>query len=508
MSKAQSKSHYFAAVDLGSNSFHLVVVRYQNGRVQIIDQHREMVRLATNMSIATNQHPTISVATEARALNCLGRFAQRLAPFKEHRVRVVGTSALRKASNKRHFLDQANAVLQQEIEVISGQEEARLIYIGVTHSMVASDHNRLVVDIGGGSTELIIGKGFAPKSMVSIDYGCVSMSEKFFADSLAPCQQMQNAQLEILRQLEPLKQQFSAPNWELAIGSSGTVNSILNILREHNWGSNTITATGMHKLKAKIATLPQITQQNLPGVSADRAAVLRGGIAILDSLFQALKIDHLLVSSGALREGVLHDLIGRTEHRDTREHTVKNLVKQYHIDVTHARSVCRTALHILRKISPKLLLNKQNHWQKLISWATMLHEIGLSIAYANHHRHGQYLLENIDMPGFSIIDQKRLAILIGSQCQKIPKNLFRHMSTHDLIPLNYLLLILRLAIILQRNRNNNPIPLWRFKVQPDNFSIELPEGWLDNHMLTRMDLEKEAMYRKNSELSISIKEYA
>lgn len=472
-----------AALDLGSNSFHLLVAHQNNGRIQVVDRIKEMVRLAEGL----NGKNRLSDPVAERALTCLERFGQRLKGLHRSNVRVVGTNTLRRASNVQSFLEQAEDALGFPIEIISGREEARLIYLGVAHSIEDNFDRRLVVDIGGGSTEMILGHGFDADQTESLYMGCVGMSQACFADGRIRQSQFKDAINRAQQELAPLAARFKATGWDTAIGASGTIIAVHDVLAGQHEIDTGITLDGLKLIKKALLDAKQIDKVSLPGLSADRAAVFPGGVAILYAIFETLDITSMQATSGALREGVIHDLLGRVQHQDIRENTVRDLCERFHIDQKHGRRVRDLAIALLAQVAVDWELTDPNQ-QLLLTWAAELHEIGMNIAHSQYHKHGGYLLNNMDLPGFSRPDQGQLAALVRAHRRKFPADEGYNEQTARLS------VLLRLAVLFHRNRSSAPLPHVAMRAKGKRITLELPEEWLDGHPLTSLDLAQETDY--------------
>src|SRR5688572_7268368 len=405
-----------AAVDLGSNSFHLQIGRVVDGQIYPLDSVREVVRLGAGLTAEKR----IDRATQASALEALAKFGERLRGFPRPAVRVVGTNALRVAKNSPQFLREARAALGFPIEVISGREEARLIYLGVAHSLPASEQRRLVIDIGGGSTEFIVGKGLDPLLTESLYMGCVSYSLKYFPGGKIDKAGMKAAELAARQELSSLTKQYKETGWDEAVGSSGTARSIENILHENEFAGEGITREGLQELRALLLKTEEADPDRIPGLRPNRAPVLPGGVAILTAAFDALGLESIKVSEGALRHGVLYDLLGRVQHRDMREATVAQFMRRYHVDAAQAERVRGLSLLVFDALSPGA--DRDDDPDRLmLEWAARLAETGLSIAHAAYHKHSAYVLSNADMPGFSRMEQARLARIVLAHRGKLGK---------------------------------------------------------------------------------------
>ena len=501
----------YAALDLGSNSFHLIVAHHRapprgegapgkGGRLQVVDRHRETVRLAEGL----DDDNAITAAASERALTCLRRLGQRIRHLPAAHVRVVGTNTLRKARNSRAFIADAQRALGHRVEVVSGREEARLIYLGVSHSLEGrgEGESRLVVDIGGGSTELILGEQFQPRLMESLYMGCVSASAAFFPDGRITAQRFQDAEFAARQELESVEQMYRARGWDTAIGASGTLIAVHDAIAEHT-GRRGITRAGVDALKAHLVDVGKAGAVGLAAVDSARAPVLPGGLAIASALLDALGIETMTVSTGALREGLLHDLLGRVHAEDIRETTVADLMRRYHVDAKQAQRVADTAATMFAQVSwPSIggaladadTPEGNEPWpadaaKRVLRWGAMLHEIGLDIAHSQYHKHGGYLLDNMDLPGFSRSEQHDLALLVRAHRRKFPAADFAASPG-----LAMLAVLLRLAAVLHRGRVAGPPPPVSLKAAGNEVTLVFPGKWLASHPLTNLDLKQEAGY--------------
>jgi exopolyphosphatase/guanosine-5'-triphosphate,3'-diphosphate pyrophosphatase len=488
-----------AALDLGSNSFHLIVARQQNGRLQVIDRLKEMVRLAGGIDANGN----LSQAAMERALAALSRIAQRLRPLHEDNVRVVGTNTLRRARNAREFVVRAEAVLGHRIEVVSGREEARLIYAGVCHALSPSGERRLVIDIGGGSTELILGRDRVPEIMESLHMGCVSFSERFFPDARLRPRRFDAAVLAAQQELEPLETQFLGHGWDIAIGASGTVIAIRDLATSLGLSTNNIDANSLPELRRAMLEHAETSQLAALGLPAERAPVFPGGLAILTALMATFRLKRVQVSDGALREGVLLDLLGRAQDHDQRDVTIDDLARRYHVDTAHAQRVRRTALRLLAAVADRWELDDPE-WNKLLGWAALVHEIGTDIAHSQYHKHGHYLLVNMDLAGFSRDDQRRLALLVRSHRRKFPVAEFMAVPESERKLLMRLSALLRIAVVLHRNRTEDPLPTIDLTVKGSELRLTIDPQWLATHPLTCLDLEQEQLFLDSVPLRLAV----
>ena len=480
-----------AAVDLGSNSFHMVVARYSHGQLIILDRLREMVRLGAGLD---EQGRLTREATEP-ALACLERFGQRLHDMKAESVRVVGTNTLRRARRKGAFLDRARAALGHPIEIISGIEEARLIYLGVAHTMPSEPGRRLVVDIGGGSTEVIIGEAMHAKKLESLYMGCVGMSARYFNDGGITDKRIKRARLAARLELEPVRTNFRNYGWDQAVGSSGTIRSVGDVLRARNNGDGAITPAAVESLIEQAVKAGDVSKLRLPGLSEERLPVFAGGLAILVEILDAFDIKSMRVADGALREGLLYDLVGRFTDEDARVRSVRAMQARYHVDAAQAERVEASALDFLRQTTGEWQLDEP-FAELVLSWAARLHEIGLDVSHSHYHKHGAYLLEHADMPGFPQDEQRILAAVVGAHRRKVNVESLQDLTPPWHIKAEYLIVLLRLAVLLHRGRSATALSKLELLAKGRSLEIVFPKGWLDAHPLTATDLENESEYLK------------
>jgi exopolyphosphatase/guanosine-5'-triphosphate,3'-diphosphate pyrophosphatase len=482
----------FAAVDLGSNSFHLIVARYADGRLEVVDRLQEMVRLGGGLDVRGHLHKDAA----RRALDCLGRFGERLRGLPRSAVRAVGTNTLRRARNRAAFLARAERALGHPIEVISGQEEARLIYHGVAHDLPSDGRSRLVVDIGGGSTELMLGRNEKLSLAESLHIGCVGMTQEHFGEGRITDKRMRAALTAARLELKPVEAQFRAAGFEAAYGSSGTIRAVGQIAQSKKWSDGAITAAALRNLRVALVEAGGVERIELPGVSAERAVVLAGGAAVLSAVFEALGIERMEVAGGALREGLLYDLVGRVRHEDVRQRTIAALSQRYNVDTAQAGRVAATAAACFAQVADTWGLGVEDG--ETLARAAQLHEIGLAVAHTKYHRHGAYLAEYSDLPGFSWQEQRLLASLIRGHRRRFPLEVFKPMPGDEARSARRLTVLLRLAVLLHRGRAETPVPPLKLVAHKRQIALQLPAGWLARNPLTAADLEREARYLRKA----------
>lgn len=474
-----------AAVDLGSNSFHLEVGRIVGDQVYPLDALKEPVRLASGLTA----EKLLDEATQQRALATLACFGERLRGFRADSVRAVATNTLRVAKNAREFLAKAEIALGFPIEVIGGREEARLVYLGAAHALPPIRSKRLVIDIGGGSTEFIIGKSVEPLLMESLYMGCVSYSLRFFPDGKVDKKRFVAAELSAAREVQLIAQDYRQLGWSEVAASSGTARAVADLLelnRLNPDGASGITREGLLRLRTRIIRAGSVSALRLVGLRSERIPVLPGGVAIMLAVFSELGIDRMIYSEGALRLGVIYDLLGRFHHHDMRDSTVRQFRQRYQVDARQAERVKLTALALLGQLID-INLPENEHAVRLLSWAAQLHEIGISISHSSFHKHGAYVAANADMPGFSRKDQEQLSFLILGQRGKLE----RVVSAPMIETLWRLVFCLRTAALLHRARDDQALPSFRLKMTDAEFHLELPIDWLNENPLSASALGDE-----------------
>lgn len=488
--RSRPAPEFAAAVDLGSNSFHMVVGRLEAGQLNIVDRLRERVRFASGL----DQNNNISPEAQERALDCLKRFGQRVADMPAGSVRVVGTNTLRKARNSRDFMELAHHALGHPIEVIGGREEARLIYLGVAQTVPSDGGKRLVVDIGGGSTEFIIGDGFEIIEADSLYMGCVSFSLRFFPDGKITAKGFRDAKVAAELELQSIARPYRAVGWTSEVGCSGTIHAVETIVRANGWSDDGITLKALKKLRKALVSAGTVTALDIPGLQPDRRDVICGGVAILEALFEDLRVNNMVPSPGALREGVLYDLVGRIRDEDVRDRTINWFCDHYHVDRAQAARVEETALHLLDHAMKTWEIDEETS-AAFLSWSAQLCEIGLAIAHTGYHKHTAYLVAHSHMAGFSRGEQAVLAALLRGQRRKLRPDVFAEIDPKQLEQIERLCALLRLAICLNRSRDDEA-PRCALRVKKNRLKLSFPDGWLGQHPLTAITLEQEATYLK------------
>lgn len=490
-----------AAIDLGSNSFHLLVANYQHERLQVVARLGEKVQLAAGL----DDDGMLSEAAMQRALDCLGRFAPFLTDITDANLRIVGTNALRDAHNSQTFIERAEAQLGHAIEIIAGREEARLIYLGAAHAL-AENGRRLIVDIGGGSTEFIIGEEFEPKALESLRMGCVTFSRRFFPDGELNEKRMRRAELAALSELANIQRPYQRLGWDDPVGSSGTIKAAATVLHAHGDTPHegVITRSGLKKLRERLLKCKHLDKVELDGLKPDRAKVFPAGVAILGAIFEAFDLDQMRFADGALREGVLYDMAGRNSAEDSRSKSLESLQRTYDVDTRQGANVADTAERLFNLMRDAWSLSGEQ--ARYLQWASYVHEIGLAISHSQFHRHGAYLLEHSDLAGFSRPEQRQLAFLVRAHRRKFPLKEWQALPEAQHAITQKLARLLRLAVLLNHSRPETTPALPDISADSDSMTITLPPS--DEPTLLSTDLEQEQTYMEAAGFKLIVKQAA
>lgn len=493
---SHSDGALMAAVDLGSNSFHLQLARPSQHEIRLIEHLGEKVQLAAGLD---DEH-YLSEEAQQRGLDCLKRFAPFLTGLAPEHIRVVGTNALRAAHNRDEFARRAEEILGVPLEIIAGREEARLIYLGAAHTNPASEGPVLIADIGGGSTEFVIGESFEPRLMESLHMGCVSYTERFFPDGEATARRYEEAGLAALGELQNIRKTYQRHGWAKAMGSSGTIKTVANIIGQGQ--PEIITREGLMKLEKQLLKQKNAQCWVGKGMKPDRARVMPAGLAILSAIFEALKIESMHYSPGALREGLLYEMLGDPSELDVRERTIKALAERYAVDTEQARHVQLAAQQGLDQVKSAWGLEDSSLRRKL-EWAAQLHEIGLAVAHTQYHKHGAYLAQYSDLAGFSQVQQQVLSVLIRAHRRKFPVNELSRLPEKQQPSIRALAILLRFAVLLHHSRPETPFLDFHLEVEADRLHIVFPEGWIIDQPLVQADLAQEQYYLKQANIELS-----
>jgi exopolyphosphatase/guanosine-5'-triphosphate,3'-diphosphate pyrophosphatase len=486
-----------AAIDLGSNSFHLIIAKIEHGEMRPVEALAEKVQLGAGL-----EDERLSQEAIDRGLECLGRFAELLKSVEPERVRAVGTNALRVARNRHAFTLPARRILGTRVDVIYGREEARLVYLGVAHTLADDVTSRLVIDIGGGSTELIIGQRFEPQRLESLQMGCVSYASTCFKNGKISKSNYRQAYDNARLLLAPIRHEFHARHWQDCVGSSGTLRAIEALLTQHGWSETGIDRAGLRKLESRLMKFKRMDDIELEGLPLQRRNVILPGVAIISALFDVLGIERLRTSNGALREGVIYDLMGRLSHEDVRERTINALQQRYSVD--------EDTVSVVERRARVFFTNTRQAWQldtpdwELLRWATHTHEIGRAIAHKNFNRHSAYVLRHADLPGFSQEEQEQLAVLALGQRGKPVSELYSDIAETELPRMQRLVAIMRLAVCFKHVEKLERLPDFALEAGPDSLALALPPDWLEQHPLTARELaaEQEVLAKMGLELLI------
>ncbi|MEH0758597.1 exopolyphosphatase [Vibrio sp. 16] len=483
-----------AAIDLGSNSFHMVVARVVDQDLQLVSRHKQRVHLASGLDAQKN----LDNAAIERGLECLAMFAERLQGFDVENVRIAATHTLRQANNAHIFLQRAKEVLPFPIEVIPGVEEARLIYLGVAHTQPESD-SKLVVDIGGGSTEMIIGKGFEPELINSKQMGCVSYTNRYFANGKLSKKNFAQATLAAEQRLESIASRYRKKGWDIAFGSSGTIKAIREVLIGMGHDDGIVTSKRLDKLIEKLCEWQTIDEIELDGLTPERKPVFAAGVAILSAIFKALKISEMHFSQGALREGLLFEMEDNFKRSDIRMRTTENLASKHLVDLEHAARVKGQAQEFLQQVNQVLGIKRSSELFDLLDWGALLHEVGLSISLQAFHRHSAYILRHTYMPGFNQEQQRVLAMLVRFQRKALKLHEMEEFSLFKKKDVIGLIRVLRLAILVHGQRNDDPLPELELSIEGDTWTLtSKDEQWLQNNLLLHADLMTEQQQWENA----------
>lgn len=484
----------YATIDLGSNSFHLLVAALEHDELKVIESTSDKVMLAEGL---TKQH---GIATDAmqRGLDCLDRFSQRLENIPEENIRIVGTNTLRAAVNSDSYLSQLESILNGiRIDIVSGIEEARLIYLGVNHCWSSLNNQKLnlVVDIGGGSTELIVGRDFKLTKAESLSMGCVAF-RRFFADGIINSQNFSMAKSAAAFKLRNIKSDFSKRSWEQVIGSAGTFKAIERILVEQNLTLEGISLSGLKNLAIQILKFSSINEISIEGLKTDRASTIVPGVAIAIAIFEFLDIQNMSLARGGLREGILYDLLGRHKKEDVRQRSINALCKRYNVSKQGRSLNKRIVTHLLKTIQLPQKLTLSQESLKFLDWAIQSFRIGLAINHSQYHIHSAYLVEHSELSGFSIRDRKLLANLLKNHRRKLELELFedKHLTAEETQQYKLVVFLLRLTVIIGQNGKANKVRHLSLIVKDKEFVVLATDDWLANNSLIQHAIEKEQKY--------------
>jgi len=474
----------YAAVDLGSNSFHMVIVRVVAGSVHIIGKVKQKVRLAAGL----DENMVLDQLSLERGWKCLETFAERLQDIPLSNIKIVGTATLRLAANADLFIEKAEKILKHKLNVIDGEEEARQIYLGVAYTS-ANQGNSLVIDIGGASTEVIVGNDMNPIHLVSMNMGCVTFKERFFADGNISEQSFERAIKEAKSLLEPVIEDFISFDWQQCLGASGTPQAITEILVTQGI-SDSIRIDYLHNLKQQCIDCVTIDLLQIDGLTESRRAIFPSGLAILIALFEQLNIQEMQISGGALREGLIYGMLDNMQQNDRRLQTLVQCIEHFHIEPKHANRVKSIALSLFKQVQSQMVLGKVD-CEAILMASAMLHEVGLHIEYKLHHQHGAYILSHLPMVGYTQQQRAGIKALVQSHRQEIKLSLFDSFHPEVRQALLVLVRVLRLSCLLSIRRKDNLLAGFTLKASDEKWVLTFPEGWLKSHPLIDAELANE-----------------
>lgn len=496
------RAETYAAIDLGSNSFHLLVSRREHGELRVLDRIKEMVRLGGGLDNAGKLDPE----TRQNALDCLARFGQRLRGIPDDNMRAVGTWTFRRMKNANTFLLAAEANLGCSIDIIAGREEARLIYLGVSQGVSGHEDRKLIIDIGGGSTEIIIGQGPNALLLESVQFGCVSLTKRFFGKGKISFKRWSKGMAAVMAEMQELRLRYLATGWQTAIGSSGTVLAVSEICRQAGLGDTDITRAGLESIRDRLLQFKSTAEVQFPGLSEQRQPVLVGGLLMLMACFETLELQKIRTSPFALREGLLYDMLGRLEQRDPRDNTVLAFKRRYGVDEPQVKRVKSTLASLFAQLSTEFGLRAIH--QQMLGWAADLHEVGLSVSHSHYQQHSGYLVEQSDMPGFTTTEQQFIAALVRYHRRTIVGDFTQALPTRVHQALTHCLLCLRLACIFCRSRDSRTIPNLMIQIEGNSVTLKLAEDWSRANPLTLHDLQTEVQEIRRTGVSLCIETIA
>ncbi len=482
-----------AVADLGSNTFHLMIAEVDGTKFTVIDKIRYPVKLAEGFDDQKN----LTEEAIQRGLDIIEMYGQRLKDFHPRFVKIVGTNALRRARNSRDFVSRATEIVGYSVEVISGYEEARLIYLGVARSIELDGQNRLLIDIGGGSSELVIGRDFDSIDMESLDIGCLSSTVDFFPDGMVTKEAMHRAVIKAGLKIQPFVLHMKNIGWQTVIGSAGSIIAIGKVLEQKGWTNGEITFEALDRLRKDLVENGRFKGEDHPDISQDRANAFAGGTAVLYGLMKNLDIETIIPCDGGLREGMLLDLYGKIEHHDIRDTAIKQFANDYKFDEKQSQLVENAAMYIFEALKTSLQLDDIQSVNYL-RWAAMVHETGLAVSHAKYHKHSAYLVKHADLAGFTREEQQVLRFIIEGHRRSFPKKLLGKLPACDCYRVTALCLIFRLAVLFCRSRNHVPLDELGFKAEKGSIDLVFPVEWLQQNPLTEADLILEQKAVKES----------
>ncbi|WP_159567389.1 guanosine-5'-triphosphate,3'-diphosphate diphosphatase [Budvicia diplopodorum] len=496
MKKGIRASSTYAVIDLGSNSFHMLVVRETSGHVQTIDRIKRKVRLAAGL----DRHSHLSEEAMQRGWQCLRLFSERLYDIAPERVRVVATATLRAATNATHFISVAEEILGIPVKIISGEEEAGLIYQGVAHT-TGGEKSRLVIDIGGGSTELIAGNDSLASLLFSLPMGCVTWLEKYFHNRILNADNFHRAETAAKNNLKHIAEHLMHQGWQVCVGASGTVQALQEIMIAQGMNEQ-ITLEKLQQLKERAIQCGKLEELEIEGLTLERALVFPSGLSILIAIFESLHITSMTLAGGALREGLVYDMLNLPVENNIRQRTIQAIQRRYTIDTAQAMLVSQVADRLYQQLKPSWELN--DAVSELLSWACQIHEIGLSVEFKNSAQHASYLITNMDMPGFTPAQKKLIAALLLNQTNAFNLQVLAEQNALSPQQAQRLVRLLRIAILLCRSRHADLIPEIVLENEGEQLRLNIAKGWVSKYPLQAESLLQESRWQSYSHLSLSI----
>jgi exopolyphosphatase/guanosine-5'-triphosphate,3'-diphosphate pyrophosphatase len=498
---AEISTPLYAVIDLGSNSFHMLITRQLANSVQVVNKVKRKVRLASGL----NSQNLLSQTAIARGLECLSFFAERLQDIPQENVRIVATAALRLATNRDEFLSKANEILGQKISLLTGKQEAENIFLGVAHTSCGAK-KRFVIDIGGASTELILGDGFVTQHVESLNIGCVTFNHHYFSDGKLTTGNFSRAISAAKEVIKPFVEHYKNTGWKIVLSGSGTMQALTEIQNFTHQNSG-IDFTFLQQFQQTLINCKTINTINIQGLTSERSPVIASGLAILMAIFESFSIGKIQLSSGALREGLLYSMLPEIMNTTIRQSTINSLTEKFHIDSPHAKRVKKqaTSLFYIHKKSWPL---DENNGLAILCAACELHEVGLLLEFKQHQRHGSYILQHVDLPGFDQAERQLLVALVFLYKGDIDLQLLNNQNALSFEEASYLLVILRLAIILCRRRKDDALPEYKTTIIKNNgndiINLCLPKTWLAQHPLIADELMQENSHLTQMNFSLNI----
>ena len=488
-----------AALDLGSNSFNLIIARLDHGELIALERLKEKVQLGRG-----SRGGVMTAAAIERGLDCVDRFAQRLRAVPLDRIAIVGTAALRDAQNRDAFLIPAARLLRHPIRILSGEEEAELIFLGVSHALAPSDDKRLIIDVGGGSTEFCVGGCFAPQHSASVNLGCVTLTDRYVGEGVSLASGYLDARRAAAELIRPIAAQWRAyARGAVVVGTSGTIESVQSVLVANGFDSGAITRDGVAELERAIVERRWVSDLSVPGLAPERVDIFPAGLAALSAILEGLDIGRVEFVDASLQHGLLYDLAARRGMENVQQRTIDGWQRRCGVDRRQAQRVRALALELLDSVAQQWDLDDAES-RALLGWAADLHEVGLMVSARQPNRHGAYLVENGDLPGFMPEARRAIALLIRSHRGGFPMFSFASFGDPVASQLKRLAILLRLAVIFERTRTDADSPRVRLQAHGDRIDATVSAAWLADHALSRAELEWERERLATAAVTLSL----